>query len=127
MWCNGGTFSSSTYPELYSVLGSTTLPNLNGRFIEGTNTANDIGKTVSAGLPNITGYFGSGEQHLMISGSGAFARVDGAKKWAGSNTTYWETDRYNINFDASRSNSIYGNSSTVQPNSYVVMYIIKAK
>jgi microcystin-dependent protein len=28
--CNGATFSSSTYPALYALLGSTTLPNLQG-------------------------------------------------------------------------------------------------
>lgn len=28
--CNGGTFSSATYPALYALLGSTTLPNLQG-------------------------------------------------------------------------------------------------
>ena len=30
-----------------------------------------------------------------------------------------------IGFDASRSNPIYGNSSTVQPNSLLVMYVIR--
>lgn len=29
--CNGSTFSSTDYPDLYAVLGSTTLPNFNGR------------------------------------------------------------------------------------------------
>ena len=33
--CNGGTFSSSQYPKLYEVLGSTTLPDLRDRFIVG--------------------------------------------------------------------------------------------
>lgn len=32
-----------------------------------------------------------------------------------------------LNFDASRSNLIYGNSTTVQPESYVVYYIIRMK
>lgn len=31
VYCNGGTFSSATYPQLASVLGSTTLPDFRGR------------------------------------------------------------------------------------------------
>lgn len=37
--CNGATFSSSEYPELYAVLGSTSLPDLRDRFPRGTSTS----------------------------------------------------------------------------------------
>ena len=60
--CNGASISRTTYQRLFEVIdtkygignGSTTfnLPNLNSRFIQGSNFA---GTVKSAGLPNITG------------------------------------------------------------------------
>ena len=41
--CNGGTFSKTTYPELFAVLGTTTLPDYTGRFLRGGKAA-DAGK-----------------------------------------------------------------------------------
>ena len=53
---------------------------------------------------------------------GAFEDVGGGN--AGNGT--YSDDRYlNFNFDASRSSSIYGNSSTVQPASLEMTYCIK--
>jgi microcystin-dependent protein len=43
--CNGATFSSSTYPDLATVLGSTTLPNFNGRMPLGVGQSNANGAT----------------------------------------------------------------------------------
>ena len=43
--CNGATFSSSTYPDLATVLGSTTLPNFNGRMPLGVGQSNENGAT----------------------------------------------------------------------------------
>lgn len=76
-------------------------------------TGSNANTTIEAGLPNITGSIGSAESHNGVSGcfydgsarSGLFHR-------ANSGT---QTD---INFDASRSSSIYGASSTVQPPAY---------
>ena len=63
--CNGAAVSRTTYAALFAVIGtkygsgdgSTTfnLPNLHHKFIEGTNTQSEVGQSVSAGLPNITG------------------------------------------------------------------------
>lgn len=36
--CNGSTFSSTTYPDLFALLGSTTLPNFTDRFPIGAGT-----------------------------------------------------------------------------------------
>ena len=33
--CNGNVFSSTLYPELFAILGTTTLPNLSGRYLVG--------------------------------------------------------------------------------------------
>lgn len=38
LYCDGSTFSQTDYPDLYLLLGSTTLPDLRGRSIRGVNT-----------------------------------------------------------------------------------------
>ena len=41
--CNGGTFSPTTYPDLYIALGNTNvLPNLSGQFIRGASNGAQI-------------------------------------------------------------------------------------
>lgn len=134
LWCNGDTFNQNDYPTLYAVLGnSDTLPNLNGRFLEGTNTVNDIGTTVSAGLPNITGSFTANRLSIYEDNSavlsGAFNNGIGQNTGSGQSGADFDNTRHPIifNFNASKSNTIYGGSTTVQPNSYKVMYIIKAE
>ena len=128
--CNGQ--SCSAYPKLAALIGST-VPSLNGRFLEGTTSTN-VRNTKSAGLPNITGIrqatWGGADGGASGYGStkhtGAFypqattscaATVDEAN-WVGSGSGF--------GFDASRCSSIYGASSTVQPPSYLVKYYIKA-
>lgn len=77
--------------------------------------------TKDAGLPNITGSFTrGGDVYLASSAQGAFSlgtagQYRGAEV-SGSTTGVSKT----VNLDASRSSSIYGNSSTVQPPAYVV-------
>lgn len=39
--CNGGTFSSTEYPELYGMLGSTTLPDLKSKYLKGAANISD--------------------------------------------------------------------------------------
>lgn len=78
------------------------------------------GSTISAGLPNITGYFndnGHANNGAATGVSGAFYNKsdNNAKSNNGA-----ASDGYQIGFEASRSNSIYGNSSTVQPPAYKV-------
>lgn len=74
-------------------------------------------ETKNAGLPNIEAYF-SAYSWLLGSGEGAIEsfinntnQVNGSsenKNWCG------------YNFSAQKSNSIYGNSTTVQPDCYIV-------
>ena len=114
--CDGRSFSSSLYPKLAAALGTSNLPDLDGRFLEGNNAQPMRFK--EAGLPNITGKIGAG----WMTGSGVFknAGPDGhsgdGKAWVQDSCT----------FDASRSSAVYGKSSTVQPASYTVRYYIKA-
>jgi len=94
--------------------GSTTafrVPLLNDIFVE-TGTAAQIGDFVPAGLPNITGNFNI-DSYSNPSATGAFTQSD---NYNAPNHGNWAAEGWKINFDASRSSSIYGNSTTVQPN-----------
>ena len=117
--CNGQ--SCSAYPKLSALVGST-VPNINGRFLEGT-TGTNVRSTKAAGLPNITGYFTSGSWIQYTSElSGAFYNNDGSYGIGGNKGD----GRLRAYFDASRCSSVYGKSSTVQPPSYLVRFYIKA-
>ena len=134
--CNGQAVSRTTYAKLYSVIGTTygngdglttfNVPNLQGRFPQGSGTLGSetytIGDEVDAGLPDIDGGFGCiyGELNLNDA-TGAFA-VEGNHWYKNGFSTTWKN--LGVNFKASRYNSIYGNSTTVQPNSLVLNYII---
>lgn len=97
---------------------------LTGRYVLQRSDANHkAGTTVEAGLPNIKGQTDNPVQTFnwdgsMRPGTGAIVAslVTGVK--AGTQGT-----GYNgvwIDFDASKSNSIYGNSDTVQPPARIV-------
>ncbi|MBR2679430.1 MAG: hypothetical protein IKE23_01470 [Exiguobacterium sp.] len=91
----------------------------------GTNAA---GTTLSAGLPNLVG----GSDNVLLSGggtsaTGVFSGNNYYTQYGGFTTNpNWNIasnggERYrDLNFDASRSNAIYGASNTVQPPAYVV-------
>jgi microcystin-dependent protein len=138
--CDGSAVSRTDYADLYVVIGDTygsgdgsttfNLPNLVNKFVEGSATS---GTEHSAGLPNIVASideFGSvSESNSPISLGGS--SVDGAfyKQNQGSafylNQPQTVTTYTGLGFDASRSNSIYGNSNTVQPPALTMRYIIK--
>lgn len=124
--CNGQ--SCSAYPKLVALIGST-VPSLNGRFLEGTTSTN-VRNTKSAGLPNIYGKLDSGSDNIGllsatdVTTSGAFkASVHKKRRDGAAGSTF---NPQIIEFNASWYNSIYGASSTVQPPSYLVKYYIKA-
>ena len=119
--CNGQ--SCAGYAELISVLGKSTVPDYRNRFLEGSGAS---GTVIEAGLPNITGYI----PHDWLSmgdgnPAGAFYRTNilgGSTSRQGKKSGDW----FRYMFDASRSSSIYGRSSTVQPPAVTVKYFIKA-
>lgn len=95
-----------------SVNNTVRLPKVTG-FIEGTIDETALGDLVEAGLPNITGWVGNnlmGSESYPQQGSLYYSAPQG-HIGAGTGSTAIT----NINIDASISNSIYGNSSTVQP------------
>lgn len=77
----------------------------------------DIGCSVDAGLPNITGYVGT---HAEQS-SGVFYSVN-----PGHSTLHnIYTNPWGLYFDASRCSAIYGNSESVNPTSLTTGWFIK--
>ena len=133
--CNGGAISRRRYSELFSVIGTTfgtgdgsttfNLPLLtDNRFIEGHTT---IGTAKSAGLPNITGSFtdtATSSGGIKSTPTGAFRNTkDGTVQNYGGGSGNLKDIKYD--FNASFSNSIYGNSTTVQPKALTLLPCIK--
>lgn len=83
--------------------------------LQSSSSTHPAGTTIAAGLPNITGGADVAQgQGYDYRATGAFAKVGGS----GGN---WDTGAScRLDFNASRSNPIYGNSDTVQPPAYVV-------
>lgn len=104
------------------------LPLITG-FIEGTTNTAALGDLVAAGLPNITGSFNGSQLYDYSTGSVADPYADGAFQVGGSQSkptpnSSQDYSQDGFSFDASRSNAIYGNSNTVQPQSIKALYYI---
>ena len=87
------------------------LPNFINKGLWGGSTVEEK----IAGLPNITGFSHTGDRRTHIYGEGAFYTYNNAPSnlWAAMSDT--DGNIQGLGFDASRSNAIYGRSSTVQP------------
>lgn len=106
------------------------LPKISN-ILEGTSSLSAIGDLVEAGLPNITGRFGAAFDGASTTNHGMWAegafvgdhRLMAALWWA--NNKGYGID--STTFDASRCSDIYGNSTTVQPQTIkVLLYIVVA-
>lgn len=126
--CNGADVLISDYPALYNAIGKLFLPkdipdppgmfflpNLMGKVPWGSTS---VGTALDAGLPNIKGSANNALQTFnwsssISAGSGAITTTPVGDTMAGTHGNgyggVW------IDFDASKSNSTYGNSTTVQP------------
>jgi microcystin-dependent protein len=137
--CNGYTLAKSDYPYLFAAIGTLynsgsedndhfSIPNYNSerRFLQGNASP---GTKTSPGLPELSGHLSNVWQrntNPSTLSSGVF-----------KNTTFNNSDvnagGYNYDsfndqqFLASRYNTIYGNSTTVQPPAQNVVFIIKYK
>ena len=132
--CNGANVSRTTYANLFAVIGTTfgsgdgsttfTLPNLMDKFAQGSTT---VGTYKSAGLPNITGEISADATYNKNSAtaSGAFNLYFGGIIYCSTVTYGFAITATQINFVASDSNSIYGNSNTVQPPALTLLPCIK--
>lgn len=114
-----GSIYQSTDPTSPAALfGGSWVKIASERVLMGASSAHAAGTTVEAGLPNITGTLSDimGTIWASPSGSGAFSG-----KYIGTSLENGNSGNYsNISFDASKSNAIYGRSSTVQPAAYYV-------
>lgn len=105
-----------------SVHNTVRLPKISD-IIQGTTDVTALGDLVEAGLPNITGGFRGTGQNSSSSDSyesGAFKAIANGQGYSGASGNDVKT----WDFDASRSSSIYGNSSTVQPQTIKVLFYI---
>lgn len=109
-----------------ALFGGTWQEIAQNRVLMGASYAHAAGTTVEAGLPNITGSLIETEaESSPFRGSKASLSKSGALKFTEVNTDWGGYSRlsgsaYNIKFDASLSNPIYGRSTTVQPAAYYV-------
>ena len=97
------------------------------RVLMGASSSHAAGTTAEAGLPNITGSVGRFASAYDSHSSNAADRKQGALNYSGEayNMGYYSSSGgagygYYINFNASKSNAIYGKSNTVQPAAYYV-------
>lgn len=114
----GSIYQSTSYTSPAALFGGSWEEIASERVLMGASSAHAAGTTVEAGLPNITGTLSEimGSVWASPSGSGAFSG-----KYIGTSLENGNSGNYgNIFFDASKSNAIYGRSSTVQPAAYYV-------
>lgn len=115
---------SSTSPA--ALFGGSWQEIAQNRVLMGASYAHAAGTTVEAGLPNITGSLREANADSSpFRGSKASLESSGALKFVEINTSWGgyrgdSGSTYDVYFDASRSNSIYGRSATVQPAAYYV-------
>lgn len=107
--------TQSTCPLSTLISNSTWEIVATNRALWGGNGTN-ANTTIAAGLPNITGSFGRVASANNVT-SGAFTTTSGSENHGASGN---KLGYVGYSLDASRSSSIYGNSSTVQPPAYVV-------
>ena len=124
-----GSIYQSTGPTSPAALfGGTWEEIASDRVLMGASRSHAAGTTVKAGLPNITGSLSETSNNGMtspfrgnknaISSIGALAVTEASSPYCGF--AGHKGSVYDISFDASRSNSIYGSSDTVQPAAYYV-------
>lgn len=139
---NGANLSRAQYAKLFAAYGtkygagdgSSTfgIPDCRGRVLQGDVTA---GAYKAPGLPDITGNFilmtgtKSGDQFKLPVHTATGAFSPSRDSWVsnsngGNSPPVNVTDEDVVNFSASDSNSIYGNSATVQPPALTVLYCI---
>ena len=115
---------SSTNPSI--LFGGTWVSIASGRCLMGVDARHGAGSTAEAGLPNITGTIGPSSNKYSLFNTDSSVPSSGALQagehncWTASGTSNNAVYTGKITFDASKSNSIYGRSKTVQPPAFYV-------
>lgn len=116
--------TADTCPLATLMAGTTWTLVSSGKVLQGADSGHSAGTSIAAGLPNLTD---NGAMAKVLTansatdpsgGSGALYFSSAAKD--GSSSAGTVAYRAQLAFDASRSSSIYGNSTTVQPPAYCV-------
>ena len=100
-----------------ALFGGTWEEIASDRVLMGASRSHAAGTTVKAGLPNITGSFVANVHYMQHKVSGAFTAGDRITSTGANNG---DANVYKFSLDASKSNVIYGRSTTVQPAAYFV-------
>ena len=124
----GSIFQTVSTTSPAALFGGSWQEIAQNRVLMGASYAHAAGTTVKAGLPNIAGSLSETSNNgkaspfrgnkNAISSIGALAVTEVSSPFCGYSG--YEGSAYDISFDASRSNSIYGSSDTVQPAAYYV-------
>nr|DAO08841.1 MAG TPA: baseplate protein [Caudoviricetes sp.] len=120
----GSAFFTIKDDDPAELFGGTWVKIAENRCIMGASGTHAAGTTVEAGLPNITGDLKENGTDVSpfrgskagLSELGALKFTEAATSWGGYSSL--TASAYNIAFDASQSNAIYGASDTVQPAGY---------
>lgn len=122
----GSIFQTVSTTSPAALFGGTWQEIAFNRVLMGAGNAYAAGTTVEAGLPNITGSLREANADSSpFRGSKASLKSSGALKFVEINTSWGgyrgdSGSTYDVYFDASLSNPIYGRSYTVQPAAYYV-------
>lgn len=111
-----------------------------GTFIQQAKSDTEIGLNYKSGLPNITGTISASdnlavnpsnqtdEGSVKLAGDGAFSTLSNTRNTVELNSNTYtvisKTYNGNVDFNASRSNAIYGGSNTVQPQSVALRHFV---
>ena len=97
-----------------------TIPD--GTHIQQAMSDEELGKSYNAGLPNITGNFNALQFTSTPQPTGCFSQGTNVNNQGGNAGNAQGSQNFSI--DASRSSSIYGNSTTVQPESIALRFFV---
>ena len=131
-WQTLATANNGNVPFYSDGDGSTTfrVPSLKCWVKSANGTVTEVGSYLEAGLPNVNGAVSfralTASANLIFDTSGPFTVSKGDNAYNTIDTTSQSKERETISFDTSRSSAIYGNSTTVQPESIVGMWLVKA-
>lgn len=113
----GSIFQTVSTTSPAALFGGTWEQIASDRVLMGASRSHAAGTTVKAGLPNITGSFVANVHYMSHEVSGAFTAGDRITSTGANNG---DANVYKFSLDASKSNAVYGRSSTVQPAAYYV-------
>ena len=113
----GSIYQSTARTSPAALFGGSWEEIASERVLMGASSTHAAGTTVRAGLPNITGSFVANVRNGRNAVSGAFTASDRTGATGADNS---DAGIYTYSLDASKSNAIYGRSSTVQPAAYYV-------